>query len=259
MQNINIEKLIFNADWCKIDDLILNINDKIISRKFLRTGLYKAIGYSKKIKICAAYCIFHIDSGYGYAGSTGHLGKRLNTHRTMLNTNNHDNANIQNAFNSSDKQLFDILIFFTKDREEAYEIEQILINILKDNNCAFNNSSDARVGLRSKSWTDEERKILSKRMSERIVSNETRKKLSIACKNKLFSDETRKKMSISASSENRKKRMIDLAIKSRKRISVNGTEYESITEASKKLNIRHNTLSYRLISNSFINKNYFYI
>ena len=207
MNNEKLYKILFDPNRFNGFNISINLESTTIERPFLKTNLWQAVGYSKKIKISAAYCIIDIKSGFCYAGSTSDIGRRIRDHRTMLICKKHDNANIQKAFNESNRVLFDVVIIYTQDREEAYDIEQVIINILKDKNISFNNSPDARIGLRCKPMTDEERNILSSKLRGRLVSLETREKLSKLSKNRIFSKETKLKMSKSASTPERIERI----------------------------------------------------
>lgn len=73
------------------------------------------------------YILTLVESGIFYIGSTQNLARRLTIHFSQLRANAHQNFNLQNAWNKSQDKEVLVNSIPTKDREEAFQLEEILL------------------------------------------------------------------------------------------------------------------------------------
>lgn len=171
----------------------------------------------------AAYVIIHPTTEKMYIGSTGDLSGRCSENLKNLRNNEHKNKPLQENYNK--EPLIGIAYVPCKDVEEAQNIEQHLVKeIYKDNkvfNVAIENTKLTGVGRKlSKEHVD----ILKQSNINRDVSLDTKEKMR---QSKLRYDAT----------EEGKKRIAELAARSSKPITIDNIKYDSISEASRQLNI----------------------
>lgn len=122
----------------------------------------------------AAYALTHQATGSVYVGSTHNLYNRINQHKTRLAAGTHRNKNIQAVFDSDPK--FNLAYVQTETKEDALDIEQQLLDSLKDTVPLLNVAADARragAGLRLSAETKAK---LSAATTEQFASEEARLK-----------------------------------------------------------------------------------
>jgi hypothetical protein len=199
-----------------------------------------------------------------------------------LSSNSHKNELLQNSFNNSSRIDFEVITFILHDREDAYDLEQFLLNYFSENPNLANKARNSRLSALGSKLSEKVKEKLAaankgkkhsaehiaKRVEKikgrnphssdfiekfrewsknRIVSEETRQKLSLAFKGRRPSEETLRKKR--ETSERTKCHMVGLSKAHQlKRIPVciNGQKFESIKEAALALNIDSKTLKYRL-------------
>lgn len=77
-------------------------------------------------KAVGAYKLTHQKSGLFYLGSATNIYERYHVHLSTLKSNTHKNPRLQAAFN--DDPVFTLEWYETKDRDEAYNVEQMYID-----------------------------------------------------------------------------------------------------------------------------------
>lgn len=217
---------------------------------------------------CGAY-ILRFRSGFFYVGSTDNFARRRMEHEGGFNRSNHVNRRLLDAYLDSGAYSFDWSP--TDDRESAYRLEQALINEHRNNPLLLNfekivavrdSAVSAKISetLMGHAVTDETRRKIGEarkgnqdwlgrthsdssklKMSEsqrgntnakgHVVSAECREKIRQTHLGRKHSDEARLKVSLNSTAV--------------KRISIDGVEYRSITEAAKATNVKHDTIRRR--------------
>lgn len=126
-----------------------------------------------------------------YVGSTGDLDKRLKEHRRDLNRSSHPNRKFQNAYNRNPN--FEVLSVSLQSRDEAFDLEQAILDEYGPGRLLLNISKDARAPIFE--LTPEVRTRMSDAAKQRMISPETREKMKIGNTGKVRSEEVRRKMS----------------------------------------------------------------
>lgn len=180
------------------------------------------------------YIVYSINckvNGKKYFGRSQELEKRWRSHRNMLRKGTHNNVLLQNDWDNYGEDNFEFKIlevFHNKD--EAEICEQKYIDSLAYEKYNISNAMDGGDTFTNNPRREEIRKLKSKNSS--------------GDKNPMFG-KPKNDFTIKRIKEvNSKKVMID------------GVLYDSLTHASKELNIGITTVSYRLKSESFTNWQY---
>lgn len=230
----------------KINDFLKQsyYNDNFISNqtnnKYVRLLKPMKAGYT----CCAAYIIKH-RTGI-YVGSTVGINSRVGEYEKNLYKNRGENCNLLRAFNSDpDVQFYFILV---NTRDEAYDIEQWLLDRFWDSNVLFNRQPNAKnsTGI--------------------LVSDKTKEKLrllKIGIKQTPEHIENRmKKIHLSGRKINNKnslKSLQERSIRMSKPVSIEGNRYNSVKIAGKILGIQRSTIQKRVKSNSLLFKDWFWL
>lgn len=290
MENINLETILNDAVEIHSNTLIDIVTAAgTLKREVLKMPLWFPLQeFRQHLKCTAAYVIFNLKTQQLYVGSTKDAFSRLRFHRDKLLIGKHTNDKLQSGFNAKLKGFVDVLVIFSKDREEAYDIEQMLLDKLKHDTRLTNVAINARIPTKGIPWTQERKDFISRTNTGRVLSEETRKNMSKAQVGRIVSEETRKKQSISFTgrklspahilliSERNKKyratpetkaklslalkglkkspatlaKMREASLKHRKPIVIKGVVFESILIASKSLGIGTSTIGSRLRNKS---------
>lgn len=258
---------------------------------------YQFLKYGSNVN--GAYFIRNRVSGKIYVGSTESITARLNAHRFMLRTNTHRNKALQSLFKMANLSIFDFCVFVTDNREEAYDIEQALLDRFHGTAVCFNVAKDARKAslgismsedVRTKllsanvgrkhspehirkrvesirlhaphvfADTENKRLALAKYNRDKVVTDETKEKLRQANLGKKHSEETRKKMSVTRRNNPLSGEGLERALKAqRKRVSIEGVIYDSMDDAATALKVSRKTIYNRLHNRYGTHDNYFYL
>lgn len=190
------------------------------------------------------YCIKNKINGKCYIGSTNNLAYRKSMHFHKLKFNRHVNSHLQNSYNKYgvDSFEFSIIEIITKDKfnkeylliREQHYIDSLHpeYNILQiaGSNLGYNHSDETKLQI-------------SSTMSGVKKSEEHAKHIRESQKGKILTDDHKKKLSDAA--KKRKKPSHTT------RISIDGIEYDSLKEASEKLEIKYHTIQKRLKNDKF--------
>jgi hypothetical protein len=104
---------------------------------FYKFSHFKSEYFNITKKQPAAYILINSVSGMMYVGSTSNIYERIHQHKVSLVGNINDSKLLQESFNSVNKELFDLCMIYTNDREQAFDIEQYLIDLLMDQRKIF--------------------------------------------------------------------------------------------------------------------------
>lgn len=213
------------------------IKEKI--EKFVKDGVSSIFEPSPlrkdRVKYKAAYILRHAKTGKIYVGSSGDLLKRNYYHLFCLRKNRHHCKALQLAFKTHPSlTAFSVLV---DTREEAYDIEQWCLDRYRDTGLLFNISLDARIpgkGIIGPRHTESFKLFMSKRHKNKFVSEETKQRMSLAHKaqvGKYAFSEKAKQAGIEAS---------------KRKVLIDGVEYNSVVEGAQALGIGEHVLRWRI-------------
>jgi len=189
-----------------------------------------------KTKRPGVYVITHPESNKCYVGSTGDLYQRKSEHVSDLRKGNHPNRPLQCAYNENDKLEF--VCTPTATKEEAVTLEQAILDSYGNGEKLFNVATNATTpwkGLRHSEKSIEKMKETNKGVGlGSKKSPETIDKMKAAAKGRVIGEFMR----------TRSKEVLS------KRISIDGSTYDSLAEASRILGISPSTIHQRLNSAS---------
>lgn len=149
------------------------------------------------------YKILNTVNGKCYVGSSIHLTKRWNNHRSMLRLGTHDNIHLQAAWNKYSETAFAFSVIEFCERANLLAVEQKWIDALDvyasgynrrplASSCMGTKYDDARRERhRAIMSSPEVRAKLSKVRRGAVLSEEHRAKISLGCKGRIITDEAR--------------------------------------------------------------------
>lgn len=252
---------------------------------FIKNYPFSSEHPSRAIKLNAVYALTHLSSKKIYVGSSGNIGYRLHAHNRHLKKGTHPNRCLQRAYNENDEMK--TLVIITSTRNEAYDLEQQMIDQYKPLGLLFNRATDARRSgknfrhspetiekLRQNSTgrklSEEAKKLIGLASKGRSLglkrSIETKAKMSTAQKGRKATPETLKKMSLARTgmkhvqrwSEEAKERASKRVEVLKKSIRVDGVPYDSITAAAKHFGKSRRVVADRVNSTTARFKNWEY-
>lgn len=226
-------------------------------------------------KFFIAYILTHVKSGDFYIGSTGDFKMRRHGHVKTLNKGIHANSKLQKRYDE-DKEL-SFSIFIANDREDAYKIEQELIDYHKNDPKFLNIGLDAKapnlgkklsdvtrakIALKrgvlhhsyGKHFSEEHKRKISESNLGKVNSQESIEKNRLAHLGKKHTDSAKEKMRIF-----RTGKQLGKDNPWAKGVSIEGKEYSTVKEAYETLNIAPSTLWKRLNHKESGYDNWFYI
>lgn len=235
--------------------------------------------YDYKRKIPGVYKIEHSVTGKAYVGSTDDLGARKITNMSSLRHNKHKNKNLQEAYNKDSNIEFKV-VALTKDREEAFDIEQETLDKYKNTNSLFNIAGNARASMIGRTHSQDHKDKLSYVSRNRVDSPETTERKRKSHQGKKHSEEHKEKIRQAVNTpefkamvskvntgrkltEEQKKKVSDFFKggslseehkekireghkKYAKSIMIKGIVYPSIKAAARILNVNHGSISLKL-------------
>lgn len=143
------------------------------------------------------YLIRPENSDKHYVGSSNNLARRIREHTGELANSKHFNKALQTAYRESDGKVI-VSVFPTETREEAFVLEQRIIDDNLDKEMLYNRSRDARYC--SVDFSEEHRANISKAKAGKKLnlSEEERQRRSDRFVNKPLSDEHKEKIRIAS-------------------------------------------------------------
>lgn len=219
-QYIDLDSILqFNNNHYSGDVFYCNIEGK--DYNFIKGFLsynprkYGNNNYTVKNNNCGTYLIRELNTGKLYIGSSGRVYKRISRHKEFIVSRKHDNSNFNDLLKTTNIKDYELIVFFTSNREEAYLLEQYFVDKYKDTGYLLNIANDVKLARLGAKNTTEHNRILSECSKNRVYTDKDRTKISNIRKTNLKSIEQFKKI-------------LDAK---KVKVSVNGVEYESITEA----------------------------
>lgn len=225
--------------------------------------------------ICAVYTITSVSTGKTYVGSTGCIYYRLRSHIGNLRRNVHPNRSLQAAYNRDSNLKFHFIL--TDTREQAYDLEQEMMDKYRSQGLLFNRATDARYSGKAHKHTPEAIEKIRIASSQRRHSEYSKKLIGEASKGRSVglkrSPETIAKMVIHHIGKKRSPETIENISKGRKGkligykhspevlaamkqhaarlnrpVEIEGKRYASINDACVALNLTRGSVVSRLRS-----------
>lgn len=176
----------------------------------------------------ACYIIENIENGYFYVGSTRNILSRAANHSYYLNKNKHSNKNLQEQFNNCfNKDNFIIHVCPTENIEDAIEREQLILDEGFNSGILLNISDNARTPA-----SGYDRSEVIRKLTEFNSLPEIKHKTSLRFK-RLWENTAFRNNIIDKNGE---------------KVIVDGIEYLSVREASRKTNITIQTLRREMVN-----------
>ena len=124
------------------------------------------------------YVITHLNSGVFYVGSSEDIIQRERGHRHLLNVNKHGSDKLQTVYNEDNYICFDYKL--TNTRDEAYDLEQGIINRNKGNLLMANIAIDVRFATKGLPVSDKVKIMHSISSTGRKHTQETKDKIALS-------------------------------------------------------------------------------
>lgn len=214
------------------------------------------------IKRMGVYVIRHNPSGMIYVGSSSDIDTRIRKHKNFLENGTHVNKKLQEAFDRDGNFVY-LTVKITSDREEAFDLEQKMLDDYHPKGKLFNTAINARKSSKGLPTSSYQKQRVKEIHSGKVLSDLHKQKLLTANKNKIVSEETKKKLSaarqqrVTSDETRRKISEYNLANSSqRKKVVIDGLEYRSLTEAASKYGISIKSVRTRCFSSSEKYKNW---
>jgi group I intron endonuclease len=194
--------------------------------------------------VVGAYVLAHKSTGCFYVGSSVNLRERINLHQSHLRRGIHANKKLAELVAHDDE--VSVGVVRTHTREEAYAIEQAVLDQHHGDPYCLNIAKDAKSSPKG-----------------RPLSPETRHKQSQSLQGREFSEESRLKMSQASLGVPKSQEHVAKMRQARKEINscpviVEGTRFDSIAEACRQFNTLHQTVHRRIRSTDEKFKNWNY-
>lgn len=200
-----------------------------------------------KVKYTGAYLLKHIGTGKLYVGSHSNLYSRPYQHNHLLKNKTHWNKELQEAYDESPE--FSKFIIVTETREEAYDIEQAILDKYHGTGVLFNIAKDSKIPMAGLEVSDETRSKLSEATKGRPKSDEHRMKISLAAMGHKHSPETIAKLVAAAKARGIRPELTLLAAeKCSVKVEADGVIYPSKKAAAKAFNLAESSVTKRILS-----------
>lgn len=175
--------------------------------------------FKSKVDHCGCYLIRHLDTGEVYVGSSESIYKRVLRHKQFIYAKSHDNSNFQELLQKTTIKDYELILFFTDTREEAFELEQFFVDRYKASGKLINIAYDVRYAMLGAVLSDEHKQKISVANTGRLMSEDSKRKLSEA-----------RQVSVRAQAQ-----ISRVNAHKRRSILFDGIQYESITAAANTL------------------------
>jgi group I intron endonuclease len=204
-------------------------------------------------KICAAYTITHLMSGCVYIGSTSDIYQRVHNHKSQLRKGAHHCKRFQELYDQSD--VITWTYYLTDTREEAYRREQEMIDHNKGKSTLLNVAMDVKKPALGAVRSELARALLSVHRKGKKLSAEHVEKVRKANTGKKRTPEQCEAIRIRTQGVPKPEHVADnlrsMNETRKKKLSINGVIYESLSAAARALNMPKCTVAQRLKSQNF--------
>ena len=190
------------------------------------------------------YKIYHDVSGHFYIGKSSDIGRRISHHFGYLNRGVHACYRMQELYNKSNYEDFSFDIIIVEDKKDRDNLELTLLDKYKTSPLLLNTL------VTNNPW-DGDRDNPELTALRRKRGSESKKGLQVGAKNPFFGRKHTKEALAYLSEVNKGRAHPER----HKHVVINGVLYDSVTEASKILEVSQPTISNRVNSDSplFVN------
>lgn len=227
----------------------------------LETLSNKTDHIDRKTLINSAYLLYQEGSRRVYVGSSKQPGLRTSNHLWLLSRNEHSNPTFQKLYNENPN--FYKVYYTVGTRQEAYELEQALINYYEPTGLLINHALDAITPNKGIKRTPEN--IAKLRAAKLGVprSEEAKRRVSEGMMGRVQSDETKLKLSIAKKGKPQPATVAELCRERNrlrsKAVSCDGVVYVSIREAARSMDMARDNVKTRVRSSMPRWSNWFYV
>ena len=129
-------------------------------------------------KQCGAYILTHVDTGIFYVGSTRNFYNRKKEHLHLLKNDKHHSRVLQKVYR--DNQNISYQFFPTETREDAFDLEQKLLDENSQNKYMSNIAINSRLATKGLYVSPETKAKMSRANLGRKHTEEAKQKISEA-------------------------------------------------------------------------------
>lgn len=115
----------FDGGW----KFLIEVNGDVFAFDVRKGGLFSHLLLPTK-QACGAYIIVNSRTKAAYVGSSGNMYKRARQHRTALENYKHANRYLNQGYFPEYRHYYEIIFFYTTNRQAAYNLEQWLVDEL---------------------------------------------------------------------------------------------------------------------------------
>lgn len=181
----------------------------------------------------AAYILQIPATGEVYVGSSGKVGFRVSSHKTEIRNKQHTNPGLNKIVKEKSLDDFEVIVLFTDQREEAYDLEQLLADQYRPTGRLLNKGTDVRYVSKGVKLSEEHAAALLKANIGAKRSEEARANISSGLrKAHLDNPQYRQRISfVKKTNQASVQQTNDVLARKRQPVSVDGVVYKSLTEA----------------------------
>lgn len=117
--------------------------------------------YNLKTVQSAAYIIQDSITGKMYVGSTCNIYERMINHKSSIFQKTHVNKRFEELLKSTSIDYIDLILIFTNTREEAYDVEQLLLDRYKGSELLLNTALDVKAPMKGCNHTEHTKQLQS--------------------------------------------------------------------------------------------------
>jgi len=212
-------------------------------------------------KVCAAYILTHCKTGRKYIGSSGQVGTRLSGHKSDLKKNKHHVGAFQEDYN--DDPFYDIVVYTVGNREDAYKLEQALIDKYYPTGILYNKTSNAKAPMLGRVPDQAERERVGAMNRGKKFSPVWCERISKSLTGKTWTDQQRERFIKNRTgipiSDDHREHLDRLSDSRKKMVSGDGVTYKGLVAAAEALGVHKDNIRNRIRSHLPKWANWYYI
>lgn len=177
-----------NADWF---EKLLRLK---LAEAVSNGNLFSNPELSPDVEQPGAYVLIHPQTRHLYVGSTDDLYERKYKHRWHIERGDHRNLKVRQHYAENPTDQIWFLTWFTKTRDDAYDLEQKFLDHSWGGEKSLNISPDARTSNKGVLLSDERKDEIRQKVTELWKDPEYRERMSKAAKKHFADPENRARM-----------------------------------------------------------------
>ena len=213
------------------------------------------------IAMSGAYTLTHVATGKIYIGSTISIYGRLYKHIDELRRNIHGCKEMQKLYNED--PVFEVFFYLTGIREErekalkdCRDLEQLLLDTFDDRSLLLNTAIDARSSHKGLKFNQKHRERIASALRGKSHSQSRIERAREVRKTPAFIARAKTMNLGKVRSDETKQKLREFKLLNSPQVRIEGVLYKNTTEASEKLGIHKDTVTYRVKSSRFPNYSY---